>query len=224
MTATIDPRHLLVIGAGPGVGGAIARRFARDAYRVTLLARSTENLAKLAAELDGTGAAVTTIAADAGDPASLRETLTSVYANADAPGVLVYNASQLAFDSLLTTDVAHLHDAYDVNVVGAILAVQVAAPAMREAGGGTILFTGGGFADYPVKELATLSLGKAALRSAGTMLGGDLAADGIRVATVTIAGQVAPDTAFSPDRIAEKFWTVVQSDGAWQSEYRFEGQ
>jgi NAD(P)-dependent dehydrogenase (short-subunit alcohol dehydrogenase family) len=50
-----------------------------------------------------------------------------------APGVLVYNASMLAPDSLLTSDVAHLHQAYDVDVAGAIVATQVVAPAMRAA-------------------------------------------------------------------------------------------
>jgi hypothetical protein len=34
---------------------------------------------------------------------------------------------------------------------------------------------------------------------------------------------VARGTAFDPDRIAETFWSVVQSDGDWQSEFRFEG-
>jgi hypothetical protein len=94
---------------------------------------------------------------------------------------------------------------------------------MRAAGVGTILFTGGGFADHPVPALATLSLGKAALRSAATILGAELAEDATRVATVTIAGQVAPGTAFDPDLIAERFWQIVQSDGDWQSEFRFEG-
>jgi hypothetical protein len=32
-----------------------------------------------------------------------------------------------------------------------------------------------------------------------------------------------PGTPFSPDRIAEKYWSVVQPDGAWQSEVRFDG-
>jgi short-subunit dehydrogenase len=104
-----------------------------------------------------------------------------------------------------------------------VVATQVAAPAMRAAGAGTILFTGGGFADYPVPALATLSLGKAALRSAATILGVELAEDGIRVATVTIAGVVERGTPFDPDRIAETFWRVAQSDGDWQSEFRFEG-
>jgi len=220
---SIDPRHLLLIGAGPGVGGAVARRFAEGGFHVTLLARSTDGLAKLAESLSDTGAVIDTVTADASDPEGLRAKLTSAYASRGAPGLLVYNASTLAPDSLLTSDVAHLHETYDVDVVSAVVAAQVAAPAMKAGGGGTILFTGGGFADHPLPALATISLGKAALRSAATILGADLAGNGVRVASVTIAGQVAPGTAFDPDRIAQTYWTIVQSEDAWQAEFRFEG-
>ena len=215
-----DPRHLLVIGAGPGLGGAIAHRFAQGGYHLTLLARHTDGLAKLASDLANAGAAARTVAADASDPEGLRATLTSLYASTGAPGVLVYNASMLTPGSLLSSDVARLHQAYDVDVVGA---TQAAAPAMRAAGGGTILFTGGGWADHPGPAWATVSLGKAALRSAATMLSAGLAGDGIRVASITIAGQIRPGTPFSPDQIAEKYWSVVHSEGTWHSEFRFEG-
>jgi NAD(P)-dependent dehydrogenase (short-subunit alcohol dehydrogenase family) len=133
-----DPRHLLVIGAGPGLGlgGAIAHRFAQGGYHLTLLARHRDGLAKLASDLGGTGAAVDTVAADASDTESLRATLTSLYASTGAPGVLVYNASMLMPDSQLTSDITHLHRSYDVDVVGAIVATQVAAPAMRAAEAG----------------------------------------------------------------------------------------
>jgi NAD(P)-dependent dehydrogenase (short-subunit alcohol dehydrogenase family) len=97
------------------------------------------------------------VAADASDPEGLRATLTSLYAGTGAPGVLVYNASMLTPDSLLSSDVAHLHQAYDVDVAGAIVATQVAAPAMRAAGGGTILFTGGGWADHPGPARGTVA-------------------------------------------------------------------
>jgi short-subunit dehydrogenase len=103
-----DPRHLLVIGAGPGLGGAIAHRFAQGGYRLTLLARYTDGLAKLASDLADTGAGVDTVAADASDPQGLRATLTSLYASPGAPGVLVYNASMLTPDSLLSSDIARL--------------------------------------------------------------------------------------------------------------------
>ncbi len=215
----VDPLHLLLVGAGPGVGGAVARRFVRGGYRVTLLARSADRLAELARHAAGTTAAVDTVAADAGDPDGLRATLTSLYARSGAPGILVYNAALLAPDSLLDSDVAHLQHAYDVDVIGAVVAAQVAAPPMRAAGAGTILFTGGD----PGRTLATLSLGKAALRSAATILCADLADDGVRVASITIAGAVAAGTPFSPDRIAERYWTIVHSDGDWHGEFRVDG-
>jgi short-subunit dehydrogenase len=114
--------------------------------------------------------------------------------------------------------------AYAVDVVSAIIVTQAAAPAMRAAGSGTIIMTGGGFADHPVPALATISLGKAALRSAATMLGAELQADGVRVATLTIDGQIAARTAFDPDNIAERYWEVVHSDGPWRAEFRFTGE
>lgn len=223
MTSSIDPRHLLIIGAGPGLGASIGRRFAQGGYHVTLLARSTDGLRRLAEGLTDTGGAVDTVTADAGDPHDLRATLESLYESTGAPGVLVYHASQAAPDTLLGTDVTGLHRAYDVDVVSGVVAAQVAAPAMRDAGGGTILFTGGGFADYPVPALATLSVGKAAMRAAATLLGAELAPDNIRVASITILGQIAPGTPFDPDRIAERYWTIVASADGWQSEFRFDG-
>ena len=230
----VDPLHLLIIGAGAGVGGAVARRFVRGGYRVTLLARNADRLAALATDAAGaagaagatgaTGAAgaaaaIDTVAADAGDPDGLRATLTSLYARSGAPGVLVYNAAVLAPDSLLDSDVAHLQHAYNVDVIGAVVAAQVAAPRLRAARAGTILFTSGD----PAPALATLSLGKAALRSAATILCADLADDGIRVASITIAGTVAPGTPSSPDRIADRYWTIVHTDGDWHSEFRIDG-
>src|SRR6267154_1772864 len=72
--------------------------------------------------------------------------------------------------------------------------------------------------------LATVSLGKAALRPAATLLGADLEPDGIRVATLTIAGQIIAGTSFDPERIAERYWEVVHVDGPWQAEFRFTGE
>ena len=167
----IDDRHLLLVGAGPGLGAAVARRFAEGGYRVTLVARSADGLTRLAGELADTGALIDTISADASDPEGMGARLSTLYGANDAPGLIVYNAVMGAPDQLLTSTVAHLQTAYAVDVIGAVVVAQVAAPAMRAAGAGTILVTGGGFADHPIPSLATVSLGKAALRSAATMLG-----------------------------------------------------
>jgi short-subunit dehydrogenase len=221
---TIDRGHLLLVGAGPGLGLAVARRFAVGGYRVTLLARKTDRMRELAQSLDDTGAEIDTIEADASDSDDLRARMTELYGSDGAPGVVIYNAVMGAPDQLMSSTAAHLQTAYAVDVIGAIVIAQVAAPAMRAAGFGTIVVTGGGFADHPIPALATISLGKAALRAAATMLGADLGPDGIRVATLTIAGQIVAGTAFDPERIAERYWEVVQTDGPWQAEFRFTGE
>jgi NAD(P)-dependent dehydrogenase (short-subunit alcohol dehydrogenase family) len=95
-----DARHLLVIGAGPGIGAATARRFARDGYRVTLAARHRDKLEELAADLRPTGAEVAIMRGDAADPGQLREALTSLYAAPNPPGVVLYNVAQLTPDDL----------------------------------------------------------------------------------------------------------------------------
>ena len=76
-----------------------------------------------------------------------------LYLGNGAPGVIVYNAVMGAPDRLLSSSVANLQAAYSVDVIGAIVAAQVAARAMRAAGFGTILVTGGGFADHPIRPL-----------------------------------------------------------------------
>jgi hypothetical protein len=55
------------------------------------------------------------------------------------------------------------------------------------------------------------------------MLGSDLASDGIRVATLTIVGQIVAGTAFDPANIAARYWDVVETDGPWPAEFRFTG-
>src|SRR3954447_16039381 len=106
---SIDERHLLLVGAGPGLGQAVARRFAEGGYRVTLLARNTDALGELAGGLTDTGADIGTMEADAGDPEGLGARISGLYRGQDAPGVIVYNAVMGAPDQLLSSTAAHLH-------------------------------------------------------------------------------------------------------------------
>src|SRR3954471_11662737 len=97
-----DPRHLLLVGTGPGLGAAIARRFAREGFRLSLVARTEEPIATIAHELRGAGADVAVIRADAGDQEGLRAALAPPPPARDAPGVVIYNAALMTFDDLLT--------------------------------------------------------------------------------------------------------------------------
>ena len=223
MTEQVDPRHLLLIGAGPGVGAGVVRRFGREGFRSTLIARGA-TLEQLAAGLRSEGLEIEGVRADIGDLDGYRATLERIFGAPGAPGVTVYNASLPDPGEILDATVERLRTAYDVDVLGAVVAAQVAAPVLRTAGTGTLLFTSGGFADHPLPALASLSMGKAAMRSAATLIAAGVKEHGIHAATVTIAGTVAPGTAFDPDTIAELFWTAhTDPTDAWQTEYRFTG-
>jgi NAD(P)-dependent dehydrogenase (short-subunit alcohol dehydrogenase family) len=221
MPEPVDFHHLLLIGAGPGVGAGVVRRFGREGFRSTLISRS-ETLDQLASELRGGGLEIEAIGADIEDLDGYRETLERIFSAPGAPGVVVYNAALRDPGQILETTAERLRTAHDVDVIGAVVAAQVAAPVLRAAGGGTLLVTSGGFADNPVPAL--LSMGKAALRSAQTLIAAGVRDDGIHAATVTIVGAVKPGTDFDPDNIAELFWTAhTDSKDAWQTEYRFTG-
>jgi NAD(P)-dependent dehydrogenase (short-subunit alcohol dehydrogenase family) len=222
MPEPVDPHHLLLIGAGPGVGAGVVRRFGREGFRSTLISRSGS--VDLASELRSGGLEIETIAADIADLDGYRETLEGIFRAPGAPGVVVYNAALPDPGEILDATIQQLTTAYGVDVLGAVVVAQVAAPALRAAGGGTLLVTSGGFADNPVPALASLSIGKAALRSAQTLIAAGVREDGIHAATVTIDGAVKPGTDFDPDDIAELFWTAhTDSKDAWQTEYRFTG-
>ena len=200
-SAGADPRHVVVLGAGPGLGLAVAHRFGREGFAVTLVARHDAGLAALARELRDADVEVDTVAADGADPHGFRAALEALAARS-APGVVIYNAAVIAVDDLLTSDVDHLLATYAVDVVGAVTAAQVFTPPMRRAGRGTFLATGG----RPSPDHATLSLGKAGLRAAVSLLHDELAAEGVQVSVVTVGGAISPGGALDPDRIAETFW------------------
>ena len=91
MPETVDPDHLLLIGAGPGVGAAVVRRFGREGFRSTLISRSGS--ADLAAELRAGGLEIETVAADIADLDGYRKVLEGIFGAPGAPGVVVYNAA-----------------------------------------------------------------------------------------------------------------------------------
>ncbi|MDX1991324.1 MAG: SDR family NAD(P)-dependent oxidoreductase [bacterium] len=206
----------VVVGAGPGIGLAVAKRFAREGYRPVLVARRVSELGNYAAEV---GSNAYTVAADAGNPVSLREAFSEIAVRVGKPEVLVYNAAAVHDGKPSILEVDSLIADFRVNVGGALVAAQQVIGYMREAKRGTILLTGGGLALNPAPTYASLAIGKAGLRSLAYSLAGELEPDGIHVATVTVAGFVQKGTYFDPDSIAEVYWTLhSQPAGSWEHE------
>jgi hypothetical protein len=72
--------------------------------------------------------------------------------------------------------------------------------------------------------MASLGVGKAAIRNLAMSLYADLKDSGIHAAIVTICGSVAPESVFDPDRIAQAYWQLhAQPAGAFEREIQFRG-
>jgi short-subunit dehydrogenase len=209
MSAAESPREqAIVIGAGPGLGRALALTFARQGFDVGLVARREAELERIAGEVRALGRRAAIAGADAADPDTVAAAVERLCAAAPL-AILSYNAG-VDRGALLANDFAALAQATNVNALAAVRAVQSALPALR-ASGGTVLLTGGGSALWPSGSEGVLSLGKAALRGAAFALAEELAPLGVTVRTVTIAGRIVPGTAFDPERIAQTFWDVYSN-------------
>ena len=212
----------VVIGAGPGIGRSVARRFAREGLPVALVARTRAGVDAVAEEVGQLGVPVVALTADTADEDALRTVLDTAAAQLGEPDVLVYNAAIIQPDGPGELSVQAHQQAWAVNVVGALNAAAHVAPGMARRGGGTILITGGMPETNP--RYVSLSLGKAGVRALVSLLDQEYGTAGVHVATVTVAGPVAPDTAFDPDQIAEHYWLLhTQPRDRWQSEVLFSG-
>jgi len=209
MTDPVGAEVLVVVAAGPGLGRAVALRFAREGAAVGLVARSTDKLGDLVSEVSGAGArAVATAAADVGDESALRRALGALRAELGEATALVYNGSAYVEGSVTALPAERLRLALDVGVVGALVAAQEAVPAMRAAGRGTVLLTGSVAADRASTSAAAVGVAKAALRNLARSLHKEVAGDGVRVTTVTIDGVLAGPSALDLDEIADLYWRL----------------
>lgn len=223
------PGAAIVVGAGPGLGLSLIRRFAREGLSVGFVARRAGAVAQYQRTLDAEGLDTLGLVADAADPEGLTAALDDLKSRHGAAKLAVYNAAIIEPSRLITSsgisearyadapgwqargkplDEAALVESFRANVVGALTLARHAAPDMIAQRRGTILLTGGVLAFGPWIEWAGVSLGKAALRSLGHSLALELGPLGVQVATVAIHGTMAPGTPYDPDLVAAAYWEL----------------
>ena len=214
----------IIAGVGPGVGAAVARRFAAEGFRVAMIARDANRLADLAAPVLAAGGVAATYAADLSDHAAVQGVMAAIIRDHGGPRVLVWNAALWDETPALALQPTEFDRQLRLGLTSALAAAQAVAPVMTSQGGGSILMTGGGLALAPHYggAVPALTAVKSALRGFVHASAPAFAAQGVRLGTVTIAGQVAPGTAFDPDRIAAAFWALHDAT-APQVEHVFDG-
>ncbi len=202
----MDPGALIVVGAGPGIGESVARRFAREGHPVGLVARNRERLDRLASELRAGGADAAVAIADIRDVDAVDAAVRDLTEGLGPPEVLC--VSPLPDVGLIKpvaeTTAGELSDSLQLGVVGTAAAVGAVLPRMRKRGTGTMLFTTGSAVLNPNPDRASSGITNAAQTAYFKMLGQALAPDGIHVAHLVIVGPVGPGEKHEPDEVAEQ--------------------
>ncbi|MET0790297.1 MAG: SDR family NAD(P)-dependent oxidoreductase, partial [Polyangiaceae bacterium] len=102
----------VVVGVGPGLGQALAVRFAREGFRVALVARHEESLSTTRAAIEGTSGLVKAFLCDASDEQSVRDTFQRIHEELGPTEVLLYNAGVFQLGGLLELSASDVERAW----------------------------------------------------------------------------------------------------------------
>jgi NADP-dependent 3-hydroxy acid dehydrogenase YdfG len=222
-------RTIAVVGAGPGLGTSMARRFGREGFHVGLLARNADRLEALIADLAEQGISSSAHVADVLDRPALRRALHDLDRATGSIDVLAYLPTPLGAELKTPedADVASVMHQLEYSVLGPVEATQAVLPGMLERGDGALLYTGGYSSRQPLTSHANAGIALAAQRNYAYVLNRGLAGRGIYAGTVTVAGLIlrsasgdeilaAPDEVralyepllIDPDVIADTYWDM----------------
>jgi NADP-dependent 3-hydroxy acid dehydrogenase YdfG len=199
---------IIIIGAGPNLGAAVARRFGGEGMPVGLIARNLDRLDALAGELRGEGITVDVATADIRDAAALSQAITDLADRLGRVEVLEYSPlpAREFMKPILETTVEDVRGPLEFSVLGAVAAATAVVRPMLDAGSGTILFTTGGAAINPYPLRAGVGISFAGEVAYARMLHDELRDRGIHVAHTTIGGRIAPGGDHEPADVADVLW------------------
>lgn len=210
---------VVVAGAGPTLGTAMAREFAGADYPVALLSRSGDHTDDLVADLRDAGHEATAIRADVTDQASLGAAFEEIREWVGPPEVVVHNATAGAGGNLEACDPETFESVWRNRAYGGFLLAKEAASDLRKTGG-ALLFSGTDFADGEPGRVAWSSGGSATLGLARSLVD-DL--EGAQVTYVALEARVVASDdpgprAVAAGDVAETYRNVVEQETAISTE------
>jgi short-subunit dehydrogenase len=208
---SVEARSIVIIGAGPGIGASVARRFGHAGFTVGLVSRSEERLRGLATDIgEEIGSRVATATGDATDPEQLASAVRALSGEIGDPAVLCFSPIPDVglIRPVLETRPEDLMASLRLNVAGAAAAVESVLPGMRARGSGSLLFTTGSAALHPSADSAASAVTTTAASVYLSLVRDALADSAIRVGHTVVVGPVdrGRDDAHDPDEVAADLW------------------
>ncbi|WP_062078964.1 SDR family NAD(P)-dependent oxidoreductase [Demequina globuliformis] len=207
---------LAIVGAGPGLGAAVARRFGREGFSIALIARDEAKLDDLVTELATDGVTARPYLADVRNGRQLEAALADAANELGPVTALQYSPlpSRDYLKPVLDTDPALALEALRFSALGLMHAARAVLPAMREAGDGSIILINGGTSVKSRAGFAGTSIAFPAETAYGEMLHEQLTDEGIRVRQLVIPGAIPKlqlDNGI--EDVAERIWQLHATPG-----------
>ncbi|MGW1726695.1 SDR family NAD(P)-dependent oxidoreductase [Streptomyces sp. NPDC002306] len=208
---------IALIGAGPGLGLAIARTFGSQGFDAALISRDRAELDALVGRLTAEGVTAAAFPADVLAHDALTQALKDAATRFGGIDVLVY-APQATPDPTVPTmqserDGSPARERTDGLLPGALAATRAVLPAMREAGSGTLIYTTGGGPHRSTAATADARTAATALRDWVSDLREELTGTGIHAAHVALDVTIGDPTFYGQPRvtaeqIAPVYWDL----------------
>jgi NAD(P)-dependent dehydrogenase (short-subunit alcohol dehydrogenase family) len=227
----------LIVGAGDGVGSAIARAFAREglAVCITRRPRNLESLEAVAASIRAEGGEAHAFGVDARNEAEMIALVDRIEAEVGPLQVVVFNIGANVRFPVVDTTAQVYSKVWEMAALAGFFTGREAARVMAPRGKGTILFTGATASTRGGAGFSAFAGAKAALRQLAQSLAREMGPRGIHVAHVVVDGMIdgtfarsiAPDiqtlldedAILKPDEIARNYvWLHKQQRSAWTFE------
>lgn len=227
----------LVVGAGDGVGSAIARAFAAEGLEVcvTRRARNLEQLETLAQSIRDDGGKARAYGVDARSEEEMIALFDRIEAEVGPLEAAVFNiGANVRFDLTETTSRV-FHKVWEMACFAGFLTGREAARVMTPRGRGTILFTGASASLRGRQGFAAFSAAKHGLRAVAQSAARELGPKGLHVAHIVVDGAIdgvfartnipdreerlSQDGILKPEEIARNYvWLHKQQRSAWTHE------
>ncbi len=159
----LDGQAAVVTGAGRGLGAAIALAFAEVGADVLIASRTRSELEAVAAQIEGLGRRAHVVVADLAQPEATAELAGQAVQAFGRLDIVVNNVGGSMPNTLLTTSVKEMRDAFTFNVLTAHALTVAAVPLMLESGGGSIINISSTMGRLAARGFAAYSTAKAAL-------------------------------------------------------------
>ena len=225
----------LVVGAGDALGGAIARRFAREGFVACVVRRNADKLQPLVEAIEKAGGEAHAFGCDARREEEVVALVERIERELGPIEVCVFNIGGNIRFSILEFTAKKYFKVWEMGCFAGFLTGREAARRMAPRERGTILFTGATASIRGGSGFSGFAGAKAGLRMLAQSMARELQAKNIHVAHIVVDGPI--DTEFvrgnfpdmvksrpadgllAPDDIAETYWNLhCQKRSAWTHE------